>query len=103
MINFQEILIQTLSNTYESIFPLLLLLLCVFIVLYYFRHDITSSYKQIRKLENSMVQFIAIFTIATILYLVINQYYFLLFLMVLLFIMYLIYKIGLFDKYILDD
>jgi predicted neutral ceramidase superfamily lipid hydrolase len=99
MINFQDIFIKSLSNLYETAWPALLLLLCIAAILYIFRYEITDTHKQLRKLENSMFNFIAIPVVATLVYLIINQHFILLFLLFLAIALYVAYKLGLVDKY----
>ena len=98
MINFQEIIENSLLNVYETILPLLLLSICVAIVLFYFRYEISYSNKERRKIESSLIGLISITFLSTLAYLIINEYFILLFLLTLILIILIIYKIGLLDN-----
>lgn len=98
MINFQDMFIKSLSNVYETAWPVLLLFLCIAAILYIFRYEITDTNRQLRKLENSMFNLVAIPIVATLIYLIINQHFVFVFLLFLAIVLYAAYKLGLMDK-----
>lgn len=98
MINFQEIIKNSLSNLYEAMWPLLLIMVCIAVIGFYMRHEVSYSNRQRRKLKNSLISFIVVPILATLVYLIINGYFVILFFLILLFILYILYKIGLFDN-----
>lgn len=100
MINFQEIIKNSLSNLYEAIWPLLLIIACIAIIGFYMRHEVSYSNRQRRKLENSLISFIIVPILATLAYLIINGYFVVLFFLILFSILFVLYRIGLFDSYI---
>ena len=100
MINFQEIIKNSLSNLYEAIWPLLLIIACIALIGFYMRHEVLYSNRQRRKLENSLISFIVLPILATLAYLIINGYFVVLFFIILFSILFVLYKIGLFDNYI---
>ncbi|MDD3343121.1 MAG: hypothetical protein PHR87_06060 [Sulfurospirillaceae bacterium] len=101
MINFQEIIKNSLSNLYEAMWPLLLIIACIAVIGFYMRHEVFYSNRQRRKLENLLISFIVVPILATFVYLIVNGYFVVLFFLILLFILYILYKIGLFDNFVL--
>ena len=100
MINFQEIIKNSLSNLYEAMWPLLLIIACIALIGFYMRHEVSYSNRQRRKLENSLISFIVVPILATLGYLIVNQYFIVLFFLILFSILFVLYCIGLFDNYI---
>lgn len=98
MINFQEIIKNSLSNLYEAMWPLLLIIACIAVIGFYMRHEVSYSNRQRRKLENSLIGFMVVPIFSTLVYLIINGHFVVLFFLILLFILYILYKIGLFDN-----
>ena len=100
MTNFQEIVKSSLSNLYEVMWPLLLIMLCIAVIGFSLRHEVSRSNRERKKSENLFISLIVIPIFATMGYLFINQYFIVLFLLVLLFILYILYKVGLFDNFV---
>ena len=100
MINFQEIIKNSLSNLYESMWPLLLIMVCIAVIGFYLRHEVSRSNRERKKLENSFISLIVLPVFATLGYLILNQHFMVLFLLILFSILFVLYRIGLFDSYI---
>lgn len=100
MINFQEIIKNSLTNLYESMWPLLLIMVCIAVIGFYLRHEAFLSNRERKKLENLFISLIVLPIFATIGYLIINQYFIILFFLILFFILFVLYRIGLFNTYI---
>lgn len=99
MINFQEIIKNSLSNLYEAMWPLLLLMVCIAVIGFYLRHEVSRSNRERKKLENSFISLIVLPIFTTLGYLIINQHFIVLFFLILSFILFVLYKIGLFHNY----
>lgn len=100
MINLQEIVKNSLSQLYETMWPLLLLLVCASIVAFYLSKDFSRSNRERRKLKISFIDLLIIPFLATLVYLIINEYFILLFLLFAILIIYIMYKIGLLDTFL---
>lgn len=73
MINVTQ-LYNSLANTYESVFPVLLLLFALGIALYIFRYEIADDYRDRKKLLNSATGLIVLPLVATVGYIAVQGY-----------------------------
>ena len=68
------LLYNSLANTYESVFPILLLVFALGILLYIFRYEIADDYRDRKKLLNAASGFIALPLVATVGYVTVQGY-----------------------------
>lgn len=94
---------QTAASTaVESSWPYLLLAIGVGIVIFIFRFDLSDTYRERNKLLDLSAKLIVLPVAALSWYLVANEYYFLIALILSGVILYFLYLFGLFDRFIYE-
>jgi len=101
IINVEQILINTFTNLFENVFWFVSIAFIVAIYLFFFRYevayDLGLSKRERNKLTEKSFLAITMITGATITYLYIKEYFFLLSLAVSFILTYFLYRVGILD------
>lgn len=100
-INIKFIFLNAFSQIFENYFWIIVLVFIGAIVVYFFRHAIASELQLTRREKSRLTEKVLLISIligfATIIYLYVKEYYFLLSVVMSFILTYFLYLIGLFD------
>ena len=102
MLDFNNILQTAASNTIESSWPYLLLAIGIGVALFIFRFDLSDTYREQNKLLDISAKLIVLPIAALGWYLVVNEHYFLIALLLAGAIVYFLYLFGPLDRFIYE-